>query len=200
MLFICKLYNIYHVNGFTLLINKNAFFYIHSMLMALYHFSTLDTSTVEYLTCLQQSSAELSTSREATHNTRVWPSMALQWRGWAALNSWRCTSVRTSHGPPTPHHWHRRPNSASTSYASAPRPILTMFSRWTVTKHPFQLHHCVGRELHWLQQENPTVHCEHSCQDYWNNTPIPTRHLHHPPHSKSHPNCDILFLFALSVH
>ncbi len=46
--------------------------------------------------------------------TPHWPSTARLWRESAALNSWGCTSQRTSPGPPTPCQSPRRDNSANT--------------------------------------------------------------------------------------
>ncbi len=46
-----------------------------------------------------------------------WPSTARLWRESVALNSWGCTSQKTSPGPPTLHHSPRRHNSSSTSCA-----------------------------------------------------------------------------------
>ncbi len=50
--------------------------------------------------------------------TPHWPSTAWLWRESAALNSWGCTSQKTSPGPPTLHHSPRRHNSSSTSCAN----------------------------------------------------------------------------------
>ncbi len=59
------------------------------------------------------------------------------WRESAALNSWGCTSQRTSPGLPTPSLSPRRHNSAYTFFrrlkrASLPPPILTTFYRGTI--------------------------------------------------------------------
>lgn len=56
--------------------------------------------------------------KEATCNTPHLTSIVLVWREYATQNSWRCTSVKTSHGPPTLHHWQRKPCSASTFCAN----------------------------------------------------------------------------------
>ncbi len=52
------------------------------------------------------------TSGETRVTTPHWPSRPRLWRESAALNSWGCTSKRTSPGPPTLHHSPRRRNSA----------------------------------------------------------------------------------------
>ncbi len=54
------------------------------------------------------------TSGETLLTTPHWPSTARLWRESAALNSWGCTSQRTSPGPPTPCQSPRRHNSAYT--------------------------------------------------------------------------------------
>ncbi len=54
------------------------------------------------------------TSSETLVTTPHCPSTARPWRESAALNSWGCTSQRTSPGPPTLHHSPRRHNSAYT--------------------------------------------------------------------------------------
>ncbi len=54
------------------------------------------------------------TSGETLLTTPHWPSTARLWRESAALNSWGCTSQRTSPGPPTPCQSPRRRNSAYT--------------------------------------------------------------------------------------
>ncbi len=54
------------------------------------------------------------TSGETRVTTPHLPSTARLWRESAALNSWGCTSRRTSPGPPTLHHYRRRHNSAYT--------------------------------------------------------------------------------------
>ncbi len=54
------------------------------------------------------------TSGETRVTTPHWPSRPRLWRESAALNSWGCTSKRTSPGPPTLHQSPRRRNSAYT--------------------------------------------------------------------------------------
>ncbi len=54
------------------------------------------------------------TSGETLLTTPHWPSTPRLWRESAALNSWGCTSQRTSPGPPTPCLSPRRHNSAYT--------------------------------------------------------------------------------------
>ncbi len=56
----------------------------------------------------------LWTSGETLVTTPHWPSTARLWRESTALNSWGCTSQRTSPGPPTLHHYPRRRNSTYT--------------------------------------------------------------------------------------
>ncbi len=53
-------------------------------------------------------------SGETLVTTPHWPSTARLWRESASLNSWGCTSQRTSPAPPTLHHSPRRRNSAHT--------------------------------------------------------------------------------------
>ncbi len=57
------------------------------------------------------------TSGETPLTTPHWPSTARLWRESAALNSWGCTSQRTSPGLPTPSLSPRRHNSAYTYFA-----------------------------------------------------------------------------------
>ncbi len=87
------------------------------------------------------------TSGETLLTTLHWPSTARLWRESAALNSWGCTSQRTSSDPPTPCQsqrcqslivWPTNTMSISNSFfrrlkrASLPTPILTTFYRETI--------------------------------------------------------------------
>lgn len=63
----------------------------------------------------------------------------------------------------------------------------------------FQLYHCEGQELHWLYQESHATHSGHSWKDHLCNTPLPERHIHHPPHTQSNHNCEWCKLTICSV-
>ncbi len=71
--------------------------------------------------CANNLSLNVSKTKEVVMDFRrnsgdhpTWPSTARLWRESAALNSWGCTSKRTSPGPPTLHHSPRRRNSTYT--------------------------------------------------------------------------------------
>lgn len=48
----------------------------------------------------------------------LWPMMVLQWKGWAASNSWGLTPLRTFPALATPHRWPKRLKPTSTSSAN----------------------------------------------------------------------------------
>ncbi len=77
------------------------------------------------------------TSGETLLTTPHWPLTARLWRESAALNSWGCTSQRTSPGPPTPCLSPRRHNSAYTfstgwKEQASLHPSVTTFYRGTI--------------------------------------------------------------------
>lgn len=91
----------------------------------------------------------LSISGEVTTNTHQRTPMVLLWREWAASNPWGCTSVKTSPGPQTLHHWQRKHNSAFTSSSSYRKQGLPHSQGHFLQGAPLRTslpayHHCVG--------------------------------------------------------
>ncbi len=145
------------------------------------------------------------TSGETLLTTPHWPSTPRLWRESAALNSWGCTSQRTSPGLPTPSLSPRRhtaptlspPAEKSKPPSTHPHHLLQGY-HW---ERADQLHHCLVRKLLCSRPQDPPADSEHRCKNHWCPSPLHPGHFpytmlqqskkyrggHHPPLPQSLP-------------
>ncbi len=117
------------------------------------------------------------TSGETPLTTPHWPSTPRLWRESAALNSWGCTSPRTSPGLPTPSPISKEGTTAPTlsppaekskSPSTHPHHLLQGY-HW---ERADQLHHWLVQVLLCSRPQDPPANSEHRCKNHWCPSPL----------------------------
>ncbi len=137
------------------------------------------------------------TSGETLLTIPHWPSTPRLWRESAELNSWGCTSQRTSWTTNTKSiskkaqqrlHFLRRLKRASLLHPSSPP------STGVPLRACDQLHHCLVRELLCSRPQDPPADSEHRCKNHWCPSPL------YPGHFPAQATCSNTLSSACTRH
>lgn len=129
--------------------------------------------------------------QENTQSMLLWPSMVLLWRCWAAISSWVCSLLRTSHEVKTPHYCQTKLLillQNERSHSLPPHHVLLL--QGSHREQPDQLHHCVVRSLHSIQLQKPQAHSDCSWENHQHVSALPQEQIQHFTAPQSSQHCE----------